>query len=353
VSLTGHLDVFPLEEILRLLARTHKSGCLRVDSPDLQGRVFLNDGSLALATVSSDEDLRRQLIGSKLVTEEAVQSAERTGRSLNDVASDSVVDGALATFFKEEVVENLYRIRRPGRGQFVFNVDVAPRFRADAALDVELCIAEADRRAADWADVESVIPSIEMRLTMTPEAPNGQPVTLSPGAWRVVAAFQGSDTIRALADRLGISRFSVARDLSALVRGNLVSVAGEATGPTEERKVNRPDEDSVPQGPDYDPFTSPPPPLGTVLEPISATAQRIRTPAPPESYNQGWWTEPVAEASTIDPGVSRAEPQTSDEHFLERVFSQLAENPEGVGVDLDANGEPLKRHRMTSISADD
>ena len=117
--------------------------------------------------------------------------------------------------------------------------------------------------------------------------------------------------------------------------------------------MDRPDEDSVPEGPDYDPFTSPPPPLGTVLEPISATAQRIHTPAPPESYNQGWWTEPVAEASTIDPVVSRAEPQTSDEHFLERVFSQLAESPEGVGVDLDANGEPLTRSRMTSISADD
>ena len=59
MSLTGHIDVFPLEEVLRLLARSYKSGCLRVDAPDLHGRVFMNGGSVTFATVGSDEDLRR------------------------------------------------------------------------------------------------------------------------------------------------------------------------------------------------------------------------------------------------------------------------------------------------------
>ena len=66
--------------------------------PICTGRVYLNNGSLALATVGSDEDLRRQLIGTHLVGEEALRSAEIGGKSLNDVASDNGDNQALERF---------------------------------------------------------------------------------------------------------------------------------------------------------------------------------------------------------------------------------------------------------------
>ena len=36
MSLTGALEAFPLPEVLRLLARSDKSGALRIDAADLQ-----------------------------------------------------------------------------------------------------------------------------------------------------------------------------------------------------------------------------------------------------------------------------------------------------------------------------
>ena len=399
MSLTGHLDVFPLEEVLRLLARSYKSGCLRVDSPDLHGRVYLNNGSLALATVGSDEDLRRQLIASKLVSDEALRSAEVGGKSLNDVAADSGSSQDLGDFFREEVVESLFRIRKPGRGQFVFNVDVAPRYRADTAFDVELCVAEADRRAAEWADVESVIPTIDLTLRISPEAPNGEPVTLAPNTWRLVAAFEGSGTIRSLSDRLGMSRFRVAKDLTALVRSALLEPVSSV--PAEQPAVSTAYDDVTPAAsaaarpepaeltpapalaeqeaaqpylaeepeygtvrfgqpeaaePLYNPFDAPRPAVGAPLDEPLVDSAEPRGPIP-DPYNQGWWTEPV---ETED--ASEGEPSPSDDpkapgdlgdSFLDRVFSQLEENPEGETPPEGTIHGFLKRRRMSSIGADE
>ncbi len=440
MSLTGHLDVFPLEEVLRLLARSYKSGCLRVDSPDLHGRVYLNNGSLALVTVGSDEDLRRQLIGSKLVGEDALRSAEIGGKSLNDVASDNGGHQLLDDFFREEVVESLYRIRKPGRGQFVFNVDVAPRYRADTAFDVELCVSEADRRSAEWSDIESVIPDIDLALRISPDAPNGEPVTLAPNTWRLVAGFEGSGTVRSLADRLGMSRFRVAKDLTALVRNGLVEAAAATPAESEPVAVARQEEPVVsnastgfgwresveavpapvmseptmyepdpptyeapqptyapsygapsnsgqvgdygqasyvqPEPPEsvYNPFTSPEPEVEPVLEqtytqpdennpdeirPEGKARDEARESVQPDSYNQGWWTEP-AEAGDAPEGDPTAElpvdpdkPADPADTFLDRVFSQLDETPEGQGTSHGTTHGFLKRRRMSSIGADE
>lgn len=420
MSLTGHLDVFPLEEVLRLLARSYKSGCLRVDSSDLHGRVYLNNGSLSLVTVGSDEDLRRQLISSKLVGEDALRSAEIGGKSLNDVASDNGGHHLLDDFFREEVVESLYRIRKPGRGQFVFNVDVAPRYRADTAFDVELCVTEADRRAAEWSDIESVIPNIDLALRISPEAPNGEPVTLAPNTWRLVAGFEGSGTVRSLADRLGLSRFRVAKDLTALVRSGLVEAASAPAepepGPVAHQEepvtssaptgfgwrdsvevspapvVSEPEpyvaaqptyapgdygranfgqadnEQPEPAPSIYNPFASPEP-EETVLEqtywepeeirPEEIRPEEIRESPHHDSYNQGWWTEP-AEAGDAPQGDPTAElpiapdkPADSADAFLDRVFSQLDETPEGQGSSHGTTHGFLKRRRMSSIGADE
>jgi hypothetical protein len=418
MSLTGHLDVFPLEEVLRLLARSYKSGCLRVDSPDLHGRVYLNNGSLALVTVGSDEDLRRQLISSKLVAEDALRSAEIGGKSLNDVAADDGGRQLLNDFFREEVVESLYRIRKPGRGQFVFNVDVAPRYQSDTAFDVELCVSEADRRAAEWSDIESVIPNIDLAMRISPEAPNGEPVTLAPNTWRLIAGFEGSGTVRSLADRLGLSRFRVAKDLTALVRSGLVEPATPAvepqpvpvtrqeeapfsnasTGfgwresteivPTPAMSKPEPEPYEAPQttyapsdyrqasyaqpvvdDPVYSPFTSPEPDVEPVLEQTRTQPEDLRpeeirpeetseTPYP-DSYNQGWWTEP-AEAGDSPQADPTAELPIGDEStadsaetFLDRVFSQLDETPEGQGSSHGTTHGFLKRRRMSSIGADE
>jgi hypothetical protein len=359
MSLTGHLDVFPLEEVLRLLARSYKTGCLRVDSPDLHGRVYLSNGALSLATVGTDDDLRRQLLASHMVSEETLRSAEVGGRSLVDSIAPGSGTHQVAEFFREEVVESLYRIRKPGRGQFVFNVDMNPRYRSEQSFDVELCVAEADRRAAEWADIESVIPSLDLELRVVGEAPNGEPVTLAPNTWRLIAGFAGTSTVRALADRLGISRFRTAKDLTAMVRGGLIEAA-QPPAPAAPEPVTYATEPAVsywgeipaeaetaevPAAPATEPYAE------VAAEPYAAPAAS-GVPDP----NQSWWREPAEDAPATPPASTEpaAEVEPPSDSFLDRVFAQLNENPEGQSAEpqTPAHGF-LKRRRMSSIGADE
>ncbi|HUO46928.1 MAG TPA: DUF4388 domain-containing protein [Acidimicrobiia bacterium] len=389
MSLTGHLDVFPLEEVLRLLSRSYKTGCLRIDTPDQHGRVYLDSGSLTFATIANDDDFRRQLSASGLVTEDGLRSTEIGGRALAEVLTPGTGVHQLTDLVREEVVESLYRIRKPGKGQFVFNVDVNPRYRMEQAFDVELCVAEADRRAADWADIELVIPTIDLELAINAEAPNGEPVTLAPNTWKLIAAFGGSATVRQLSDRLGISQFRVAKDLGGLARSGLVQpLVAAAPAPVEPVYYQSTPEQLIPSAAEPAGFgwtshveapAEPEPPV------IPAT---VETP----EHDRSWWEEPVepgrphSESSSRESSPSEAEsgkaalideepppqeapeeePSTLSDSFLDRVFAQLENTPEGQSTE-EQGEEPdtpatepgalghgfLKRRRMSSIGLDD
>ena len=360
MSLTGHIDVFPLEEVLRLLARSYKSGCLRVDAPDVHGRVFINGGSVTFATVGTDDELRRQLLSSKVVNEDTLRNAEVGGRSLGD--SENTTD--VAEFFREEVIESLYRIRKPGRGQFVFNVDVTPRYKADQPFDVEMCISEADRRAMEWADIESVLPTVDDNLRVAASAPNNEPVTLAPNTWRLVANFEGSSTVRTLADRLGLSRFRVAKDLAGMVRAGLVEpargaepVSAPAQAPTPEFSYSG--YQTAAAVTESEPYEAPPDyEQEAQVDEVEAAAEAndVGEPELKEAdFNRSWWADAVEETET-DEGSTEppTEAPEGSDTFLDRVFSQLNENPEGQGgASPVTNHGFLKRRRMSSVGLDE
>jgi hypothetical protein len=273
----------------------------------------------------------------------------------------------VSDFFREEVIESIYRIRKPGKGQFVFNVDVAPKYRSETTFDVELCIAEADRRAAEWADIETVVSGIEQPLRVVPEAPHNEPVTLAPNTWKLVANFEGVSSVRAMADRLGASRFRVAKDLAALVRGGLVEPVAAVSEAPARYEASR--ASATPGEPAYgyseaatveetfDHQYTPPVEAESQADPVEVAVAETEPTATPD-YNRSWWSEAVeakeedvpAEPAPEDEG----EPPATGESFLDRVFSQLNENPEGQGGPSQvASHGFLKRRRMSSVGLDE
>jgi hypothetical protein len=225
-----------------------------------------------------------------------------------------------------------------------------------------MCISEADRRAVEWADIESVIPTIDESVRIVGEAPNNEPVTLAPNTWKLVANFDGTSSIRALADRLGAGRFRTAKDLAALVRAGLVEA------------VRAPEPAVAPQSPSYTyagyetPMPSEPsePPSEPAepepsYEPTYGEAEpEPARPEPKEAdFNRSWWAEAVpaeaaADETPADSEEGEEEAPAGSDSFLDRVFSQLNENPEGQGgtSQVPSHGF-LKRRRMSSVGLDD
>lgn len=224
MSLNGNLEVFPLEEVLRLLARSRKTGCLRVESGGVQGRIFLNGGALTLATVAGDDELRRRLLAAGLVTEADLRKVELSGSPVSESLAPDATSTALSEFVREESVEGLYRIRRAGRGSFDFLIDMAPRYPTGQNYDSEVIVSEADRRALEWDDVESVLPSMDSTLRMVPVLDGEDAVTLSPSTWRILAALGSGASVPAIARVVGWSDFRSAREMAALYRNGLVTI---------------------------------------------------------------------------------------------------------------------------------
>jgi hypothetical protein len=85
------------------------------------------------------------------------------------------------------------------------------------------------------------------------------------------------------------------------------------------------------------------------------------------AHDRSWWEEPVAASAKAEPEATEPETNEPDqptglsESFLDRVFSQLGEDPEGQSAEpTEPKDEPsplghgfLKRRRMSSVGLDD
>lgn len=311
MSLSGNLEIFPLEEVLRLLARSHQNGCLSVRGEG-PGRIYLEKGSLTFATVEPDEALRPHLVASGLVSEEGLSRVDVSGGSLSEALVPSAASSGLTELIREQCVESLYRIRRPGRGEFDFLIDSRPYYPTGQSFDVETIISEAERRAADWADIETVVPDLTIPWRMVPTIDEDS-VNLSDTAWRFLAAMDGACSVSELSGRLGSTTFQTARRMAELSRARLVEQV------TVEAQVSSPPIGAETDSPEI--FDAPEPDWATQPE---------TTPA--ATVGEGsWWDDENPElAESTEEAESTETEDVPDESFLETVFSELDKTDEGT-----------------------
>ncbi|MFP3915056.1 MAG: DUF4388 domain-containing protein [Actinomycetota bacterium] len=337
MSLSGQLEIFPLEEVLRLLARSRQEGCLRVDGPGA-GRIYMDAGSLTYATAEGDDAIREHLLASGLATEDGLRQVDVSHGSLGEALSPSSAVSALAELIREQCVEAVYRIRRPGTGHFEFLVDARPRYATGQAFDVETIIAESERRASEWADIESVVPDLGHPWRMVPEIDEDS-VNLSDTAWRFLAAMDGSCSVEKLASRLGLTTFQTARRMAELSRAHLVEPAPSPAEAAPPAFTHFPEETAG---------------EAAYQEPV------FEEPAPQATeHDRSWWLEDEQERGareetaasepvpTPEEEPAGPEGEERDESFLETVFGELekTEQPEPEEGEDDDTGFGLLRRR--------
>jgi hypothetical protein len=374
MALTGNIEVFPLPEVLRLLARSGKNGCLRVDAAGVDGRIYLREGAVSLATVASDLQLAEQLASSGVVERVPVESHDTV--DLPDVIAPGRTPDELTDLIREHVVESLYRIRRPGNGTFEFLVDAESRFRSGQAFDAEQIVSEADRRAADWADIEQTISDMHLPVRMVRELRESE-VSVNAPTWRVLASLEGGSSVADISRLLGTTEFRAAREVASLIRSSLIepvhvapppqsppetqpsagswfSPPVEAAGPT----VEAPPTD-LEAADDADSSPSPwataqdePQPSQEWTDPWSQPSEAEQEPtAPtdepasqPEQNRGGWWAEAMGAADQMG--------DVDTDEFLESVFSEAEGRSDGTEEESGFSMGLLRRRRMGPIARD-
>jgi len=232
MTLSGRLESIPLPEVLRLLARARKTGCLRVEAAQTEGKIYLEDGALIYSTTRREDDLRSDLLNAGFVSAEDWISVERRETLLDEVLQPGRTPAELRDFLAEQGTEVIFRLQRPGRGTFDYHDGQRPRHESGQSVDIEKALAEAEHRVAQWAEIEALIPSTKHRIRMAPNLPSGaRDVTVTSPTWRLLAALAGQATVEEVAERIGSTEFVVAQALASMVRTGLVELSEQLATP--------------------------------------------------------------------------------------------------------------------------
>lgn len=243
MSLNGRLESIPLVEVLRLLARSKQTGALRIEVAGNEAKIYLEEGRLTFATTKSDALMRVELLNAGLVSNESWDVVERRKGTAHDALVEPYTTRDLLDFIRESGTDVIFKVARVGRGQFDFGEDVSPRYDIGESVDVEECIDEAEARIGAWEKIEEVVPSVDHRLALVPELPEGaKDVTITSDTWRLLAAVGDRGSVAAISERIGASEFIVAQAMAQLVRQGLVEVQ-EALRTEQNLQYSEPEQD--------------------------------------------------------------------------------------------------------------
>jgi hypothetical protein len=190
MALSGTLDTLSLPELCELLSGTGKTGALHIRADAGQGVLWFNGGQVC-----------------------AGEAGGQTGPP-EPGGPDPV----------ERLHDVCFELFRYHEGTFEFEAERRPSWPAEKSFDVTGLLVETERRMTEWREIIAVIPSIEARPRLVPEAPAGGPITLDASQWRVVTGIDGRRRVSALIRVLDGGEFSICKVLKSLVVAGLVEI---------------------------------------------------------------------------------------------------------------------------------
>lgn len=292
MSLIGTIDTLTLADLFEVLASRQKSGVLHVRSEQGLGIVYFTDGKVC-----------------------AGEAGHRAGP----------VEGQAA--LAARLFDVCFELFRFEEGSFEFEANGRPTWPANDSMKVSELLAETTRRLAEWDAIRVVVPSLEARPRLVPEAPEGG-VTLDAAQWRVVAAIDGRRRVSALIRVLDGSDFEVCQRLASLVETGIVAL--DAPEPASTRSETADLEGPAPEAP----------------------AERRRSPGPAERRRSAGRASRLASVIDDDPdfeeggtdGVSRWDDQImagfGGFHAVRRSDSDDFEAGEDAGTEPSAEAGP-------------
>lgn len=183
MALQGDLKSFALPEVLRLLSATEKSGRLEVGAPTGGGELLFGQGGILAGAVST--------------------------------APNAV-----------EPAEIVFELLRLDGGSFAFDEGD----QADGPTTaVEDAIRDAEELVAEWAEVETVVPSMRAWLNLNPDLGVTR-LEVTSTSWRAIVAIGGGGSVRDLAQALELNDLAACKQVKSLVETGLVSVSASPVG---------------------------------------------------------------------------------------------------------------------------
>jgi hypothetical protein len=196
--LQGTLETLALPELLRLLARSRKTGALWLDAANSSAVVYIVDGRCC-----------------------AAESSE-AGEPLTEAA------GLLA-----RVIDVCFAVERAEDGAFRFGPEEPP-WMCDATVDLESAIDELGRLVEEWREIQAVIPSLECRVRLN-DMLGVEELRLDRERWQLVVAIDGRRNVRDLSRKTSRQVLDICHAIMALADAGAVEVGPAPAAPAARR----------------------------------------------------------------------------------------------------------------------
>ena len=236
--LAGSLAEFTVEDVLRLLARTHATGTLRVNGR-AAGLVHCAEGAVTFASAAGDKEMGPMLIRAGFLTSEewsAVLGEDVPTRGLTKaVARRGIGAERLGLFATRQIEESVFELTRWEDGDFLFEPGGGHRLGDAFACEVPALMNAIEDRRERWQALSAVVPSVDFVVRPVPAFPDDDSeVVVTRGQWRVLRAVDGQASVAGVARSVGQGIFHTCEAIAALVRVGLVELCAPASGSASE-----------------------------------------------------------------------------------------------------------------------
>ena len=237
MAIEGPLKELHIDDVFQLLDLGRKTGVLRVSSNLRQnaGTVFFENGAVVGAMiVSNPHPLGELLIRTGKVSEEAVVRARTLQRSRPDqrlgellVEIGAITRRVLDRSIRAQVGEVIFELLSWSEGHFCFEEGEPGQSPAEASFRIapESLLMEAARRIDEWSRIVTKIPHQGVVPGLNPDQANAAgSLDLVPFEWEVLAAIDGTATVREVADRMRQPEFDVSKTIFGLASAGIVVI---------------------------------------------------------------------------------------------------------------------------------
>ena len=234
MALKGNLKDFSTTQLLNLIHLARKTGALTVQVPQGTTSLFFREGRLVHVTMSGRDGHLASILAraGKLTDEQAkiirAHAGAQTDKELGMllISAGHVTQSDIVTSVRSDMLETVYGLFTWSDGLFHFEPNQLPSDDAiTVPTDLENIILEGSRRLKEWEQLQYELPDLGMALKFT-DRPQAQlrNINLSVDEWRVISYINPRNSIKQIAQRIGMDDFQIRRIIYGLVQAGLVEV---------------------------------------------------------------------------------------------------------------------------------
>ena len=252
MALKGNLRDFSTTQLLNLIHLARKTGALTIQVPAGVTTLFFREGKLVQATGGRDGHLASVLARAGKLTEEQAKiirsrSGTKTDKELGMLLINAghVTQKGIVNSIRNDVLETVYGLFTWSDGMFHFEPNQLPSDDAiTVPIDLENIILEGSRRVKEWERLQDELPDLNMALRFT-DRPQAQlrNINLSVDEWRVISYINPRNSIKQIAQRIGMDDFQIRKIIYGLLQAGLVEMLEPEGAPV--RRTSSPAMESV------------------------------------------------------------------------------------------------------------